>query len=280
MVGTQYVLTAAHCLYNHIQGNWQYDSLLILPAFDNGQPNASLPQSKASHYIITKSFFDGTFDPDIALIQLQKPIGLQTGWIGMGFTTDTAFYQQKTYHKLSYPVSSSPEEPNRPYNGDTLYYDYGYVQPLAQYIGIANSGGIGAPGQSGSSFFYTDNSEIYSTAVHTYSGQYRHTVIPPAFYYTVLDYINQTPLNNNPPAPEPAPLQVFPNPAQGQFHIAYGNFHAQVSILDALGRQIIPPFTLVDGWGTVDCEKWEKGIYFIRIQHNGQVLAQGKIAVL
>lgn len=279
MVAPHFVLTAAHCLYNIVQDDWLFDSLLILPAYDNGQPNASLPKSKASHFIIPKSFFDGRFDPDIALIQLVNPVGSQTGWIGMAYTTDTAYYQQKTFHKLSYPAMSSPEEPNRPYNGDTLYYDYGYVQPLGPYIGLANTSGVGAQGQSGSSFIYTDNSDIYTMAVHTYSGQYRHTVIPPSFFHTAQSYISQTPVAIAPPAPEQQPIQLFPNPTQRQFHIAYATPNAQVSITDAMGRTIMPTFTLADGTGTVNCESWERGMYFIRIQHNGQWLAQGKIVL-
>gem|GEM_PF-4805440 len=82
LIGRNLVLTALHCLC-HLDSiyyrNIYYDSLYVSPAFDNGQE--VLEGSFGKKFYVFKSAFSTFIKKDIAIIELDKPLGEKYGWI-------------------------------------------------------------------------------------------------------------------------------------------------------------------------------------------------------
>ncbi|MBT3751057.1 MAG: trypsin-like serine protease, partial [Bacteroidetes bacterium] len=209
MISENFVLTAAHCIQDRLSQNWNYDSIFIAPSYDNGIIQPSLPNSIVEKYYVFKSNYNHTAFDDIALLQLHEPIGKEIGWLGMAFNSNTSYFSNKVFHKLSYPSIPDPNNPSLIYNGDTLYYNYGEIDVLGRFLGV--NGATGVPGQSGSSLFYTDNNEYYSFGVLSFSTGYRHYQITNNIFYQFESIIN-----NNASTIigkyEKTPLNIYPNP--------------------------------------------------------------------
>jgi len=192
LVAKKLVLTSAHCIYFQFDTSGVRtfsDSILVIPAFDNGIQQPTFGSSVSAKYYIPKTWYYNEAWDDIALIELQDTIGLMTGWIGIAFNEDSSFFQNNVFHKLSYPAAADPSNPARVFNGDTLYYNYGTLDLiLDNYLGF-NLTGI--PGQSGSSLFYTDNLEYYTFGVLAWAGQSKHYRIDRNTFY-VFDNIIET----------------------------------------------------------------------------------------
>lgn len=175
MIGQNFVLTAAHCVYASEKQHWLYDSIRVAPAYNNGHTEICLPVSMVDKYFIPKTFYDNSEWDDIALLQLRQPIGEQTGWVGLAFAEDQDFFTGKVFHKFSYPAVASLIDSSRIFNGDTLYYNYGLIDVLSQRsLGINSPGAVAIPGQSGSSLLYTDNTNWYTFGVLSFANHYRH----------------------------------------------------------------------------------------------------------
>jgi len=86
LVGERLVLTAAHCLYNRLTGQWRpVDTILFLAGYQRGEARA---QSAATRYVVSPVYDDRSapyrFRPedDWALVELKDPIGARAGTLG------------------------------------------------------------------------------------------------------------------------------------------------------------------------------------------------------
>jgi hypothetical protein len=116
LIGRNLVLTAAHCLCEldttNKDGSYIYlDSLYVTAAFDNKKPQGNFGSSVSKKYYILKNGFKSFYDYDIAMIELDKPIGDKTGWMGIGYSKDDSFFKSNVFHKFSYPGSRHPKTP-------------------------------------------------------------------------------------------------------------------------------------------------------------------------
>ena len=218
MVANNLVLTSAHCLYYDFGGDSTNartfrDSILAVPAYDNKMVQPQFGSSVSSKYYMPKTWYDSEAWDDIALIELNDPIGTTTGWVGLAFSADSSFFPDRVFHKFSYPASVSPYDSTKVFNGDTLYYNYGTLDVIrGNYLGF-NLGGI--PGQSGSSLLYTDNAAYYVLGTLHFSVQSRHYRIEKGLFYAlariisdVMTHIDSYQSNT----PDTFVLSVFPNP--------------------------------------------------------------------
>ena len=186
MVAPNLVLTCAHGVFEFDEEIY-FDSILAVPAFDfNHQVSNSLfGGSISSKYYIARNYWRH----DLALIELQKPIGLQTGWIGIAFQTNDQVLEKLVVHKFSYPREDRSDPDH--FNGDTLFYSYGNIN----YIDNEDIGhyGGGYLGQSGSSLFYTNNKIYYILGVQSYSSTTRsfNSRITKNMFYALKNIIDQ-----------------------------------------------------------------------------------------
>ncbi|MBK9450274.1 MAG: trypsin-like serine protease [Bacteroidetes bacterium] len=283
MVGDQFVLTAAHCVYTPFFGQtWLGDSLLVAPAYDNGQFQPNLPTSKVSHCYIFKKHYDNNGWHDIALLQLQEPIGQTTGHIGMAFTADTSYFSGKVFHKYSYPMQPSFMDTSLHYNGDTLYYNYGVIGSDGGWLTIPSGTALAAQGQSGSSIFYTDNQDYYSFGVLSYASQYRHYQIGRDAYYQLTNVMatQSVGLPENPS--QAANLQVFPNPFSSSTTIRFANPRGNrlgFQVLDAQGRMVSRMDGLTGEEITFERGNLAGGLYFFQLLAGERIIGRGKFVV-
>ena len=87
LVGPSHVMTAAHCLYDFVEGRWRGANELHFVA--GYQRDQFLIHSKVSDYEVSERFAvtgrrtsDNTIH-DWALLALQEPIGHAAGWLGL-----------------------------------------------------------------------------------------------------------------------------------------------------------------------------------------------------
>jgi V8-like Glu-specific endopeptidase len=247
MVSSTVVLTDAHCLFNHRFGEpgiWEWlDSVLVAPAFDNGTEHDDFGSSVGARYFIPKTWYDtapGRRD-DIALIELRDPIGQMTGWIGIAFNDDDDFFHNNLFHKFSYPGTVDPSDSTRVFTGDTLYYNYGHldiVEPARLGYRLT-----GIPGQSGSSLFYTDNSEYYAFGTIILANNSIHYRIDRTVFYVFENILSDGTVYVQPPDIPPSFVlrQNFPNPFNPSTTISYAltsDAYVELTVYDVVGRLV------------------------------------------
>ena len=107
LISENLVLTAAHCVRNYSAGSWLSDNIVVASGYDDGVFNTVLQRSNVSKYYLFKSYYAGLSPlKDFALLELSNPIGQESGWVGLAFSTDTSYYANKVFHKLSYPYDA------------------------------------------------------------------------------------------------------------------------------------------------------------------------------
>lgn len=271
LVGENLVLTAAHCISDH-QGNWRADSIMVATGFDNGEYHSDLPRSIVSKYYIFKSYYDSRSSMDYALLELEKPIGQQAGWIGMAFTTDTSFFSDKVFHKFSYPIDASSVDTTIHVNGDTLYYNYGKIDMLSDHLlGLNSDEARLIPGQSGSSLFFTDNFDYYTLGIAIFSSHYIHYRISNNVFYqfkNVMDNYTGTSINH---IVKKDGFTIYPNPVSNIARVEFDNRSNQtytISIFDIMGR-IVKTESTTENTLHIDGSVLHSGVYQVVLSAKG-----------
>lgn len=120
IINSNYVLTAAHNVYNAKKKEWASSVDVVAGAFPSGNSVGSyFPKTHSVKNIIPDTY-NGNFNDDIAILKLANPIGKQTGTFGItknisksitltGFPGDKYTYnnlprmttETKNYHSLS-----------------------------------------------------------------------------------------------------------------------------------------------------------------------------------
>jgi len=283
MVANNFVLTAAHCI--RLGSSWREDSSLVVPAYDNGsfQSLFAPSSSKVSKYYVFKTYYDGNFQQDFALLQLDEPIGHQTGWVGMAYNSDSSFFANNTFHKFSYPGIVSPYDTTKKYNGDTLYYNYGSINASnSDHLWIVSPEALAIPGQSGSSLLYTDNaSDYYSFGTLTFSTYYRHYRIKNNIFYALRN-IMQDNVTGVPELQVDATVNSYPNPFSNYTTInpahGYGEPYV-LNLYNSQGQLVRSTAGNVSGAVKIERNDLTAGIYFFRMTGSKELLANGKFII-
>ncbi|TWT42314.1 Glutamyl endopeptidase precursor [Phycisphaerae bacterium RAS1] len=165
LIDSKHIVTAGHCVYDRVDRpaanvrityNSFVDRMRVVPAYDSG--NAPYCDAFAVH---VQSFFgwtqNGNYDADMAIVELDRPIGALTGWFGYGVRSDCAFYLPGPggtfFNNFSYPGRALS-------NGMRMYNQGGRFDAC----GGNDCAGVNRPnqveynqlsygGQSGSSFY-------------------------------------------------------------------------------------------------------------------------------
>ncbi len=217
MISRKHVLTAAHCVSVFYENKLRNDSVFACPAYDKGNFNDNFECSW-----VKKVFFfeDWNFGKtDIAILELDIPIGEKTGWISIGFDENNDSILNGIFYKFSYPAESdSTLDPNY-YNGDTLYYNYGLVDFAGKdefRIFYTN----GMRGESGSSLIKVLNREYYiSYGVLVFSSSLRHIRISNYKYFTFKSIIKNDIEMGVTKDNKKNNIAVYPNPTNDYLNI-------------------------------------------------------------
>lgn len=267
MIAPRFVLSAGHCAC--LNGNFKiYDSIQAIPAYNNGSIPSNIPASMVKRIYIFKTYYDNTHWDDISLYELKEPIGIQTGWVGIGFNSNPNFTLNKVFHKFSYPGAPQPSNPSVVYNGDTLYYNYGYIDETQNYYQVNSSAAEGVPGQSGSSFLYTDNSEYYSVGVMNFSTQYMHYKITNPVFYQLKNIIVNNPLSVKENKGIISKVNLYPNPFRGKAVLEFEYDPSEkytLQIKDGMGRTVKTINGIDNGQLTISQDNLTTGLYFLQL---------------
>ncbi|MDG1689534.1 MAG: T9SS type A sorting domain-containing protein [Flavobacteriales bacterium] len=281
LISENLVLTAAHCIRNYNAGSWQADSIVVASGYDDGAFNPVLQSSDASKYYLFKSYYAGLSPlKDFALLELSNPIGQQSGWVGLAFSADTSYYANKFFHKLSYPYDASMIDTSIHVNGDTLYYNYGEIDVLSNTsIGLISSEARLIPGQSGSSLFYTDNSDYYSMAIAIYSAQYNHFRITNEIFYQFKHVIDNYSTNSLENVITKEDFNVYPNPFSDIVTVEFSNINKQsytISIYNSIGVLVGQEITSLDQV-QFDVGDFNTGLFIIRLTNSDGLVTSKKV---
>ncbi len=270
MISSRHVIIAKHCFVKFTTDTlMNFDSIYVCPIYNNGKRDVCFDCA----YVKKIFFFDelGSIGNDIAVLELNRGIGRNTGWIGIGFNEQDAFYEDKVFHKFSYPAVSSPFDPF-PYNGDTLYHSYGLLdRVLPRQLGV--DGVFASVGESGSSLIYVDQEEeVYTSFGVLSTGTFRHTRITNKVFYSIKEIIEDQTAQPTNSDRNISDFSLGPNPTSGYFSIRGINDreNAQVIIHDASGREVFPLTDLVK-CGEIDLSHLASGVYFVSVMRGEEV---------
>ena len=280
IVSKNLVLTSWHCVcaYEDTTGKNPFrDSMLISPAFDKSKPNPLYSKIKVIKTYIPLSNIDDSFSKDIAIIKTAEPIGLITGWIGIGFNDDEEFFKSKVFHKFSYPGTVDLYDTTRVFNGDTLYYNYGKLDLVSDKD--FGYGIVGIRGQSGSSLLYTDNNIYYSLGVMNWSYMSLHYRLQKDVFYPFKNIIEEENLLASAGYDNIYDfdlMNAYPNPYNSTTNIIYTlrkGGYVSLRVYDLLGNEIA---AIVDGYQgsgkyrvPFTSRNMTSGVYFFRLQVDG-----------
>lgn len=211
MISSKHVLTACHCVMDMVKDTLLYDSLSVHPVFNNGNDNINFGHSKVTKIYKLEKWNNVSFH-DFALLELEEPLGKQTGWIGIGFTQNDDDLKDKIYYKFSYPGKANfPPFDQYNYNSDTLYFNYG-IADVFQPHSIMISSSLAIPGESGSHLIQIENETKYvSYGVLSFASGSNHSRIRNLDYYSIKSIIE--PYLASIPKDIINSLSVYPNPA-------------------------------------------------------------------
>ncbi|MCF8315057.1 MAG: T9SS type A sorting domain-containing protein [Ignavibacteriales bacterium] len=276
LVAYNYVLTDCHCvgIFDTSSRLRFFDSIWVYPAFDNGYENPVFGKSLGAEYITFKSNLTGFYKKDIALIKLNDDIGAKTGWLGIAFSTDDSYFENKVLHKFSYPGPVDPTDSSRIFLSGSLYYNYGTLDLItSDWIGY-NITGI--PGQSGSSLFYTNNDEYLSFGAQVWSGQSKHLRITPEIFYPFRSVINNG-VSSFKVGHDNAAFyyisEAYPNPFNPVTNVNYSipqTGLVELKLFDIMGREVLTLINEIKVKGeyhtTIDGSHLSGGVYFLGIR--------------
>jgi len=133
LIDPKHVLTAGHCAYDKDLGGYA-DKIWVVPGYSATGAATNVPWVTAmsnwggvepnghSDVVDVETWSDWRtdrdFKHDVAVLELNRPIGALTGWLGITYQLDCDFYKDTTFYLRGYPGEG-------PYNGSRMYYQDG-----------------------------------------------------------------------------------------------------------------------------------------------------------
>jgi V8-like Glu-specific endopeptidase len=195
------VLTAGHCVYSRDAAAWA-DEIWVYPGYDgtgwNLPPASSVGAYGWGHSTWMASWTgwtdNGDWNYDAGLVQIDRAVGMLTGWFGWAVGGDCAWHLAATYNNASYPSEGCGT--SGLHNGLDMYYWSGHFDSCSSWnrLQVNTSGGCFNAvwgGMSGSGAYYIDGTSRYvhamcSTSDRSTYGRYTRQ------WQDWVDYTNNT----------------------------------------------------------------------------------------
>ncbi len=102
MIGQHHLLTAAHCVYDSDTKRWADNVVAYCGLNDDIKPFKPV---KAIHMYVPSTYIEkGDKNFDFALVVLEEPIGLKTGWLGYLYTNSDTLLKDSKITVTGYPA--------------------------------------------------------------------------------------------------------------------------------------------------------------------------------
>lgn len=257
MISNEHLLTSMHCLAQPQTEIIKYDTIWACPTYDGGAFDEDLDCVMITHAYFLSNW--SVSNEDMTVLRLAEPLGLQTGYLGVGYEPNDAKLFHKQYAKFSYP--GVPElGGNIDYNGDSLYFSWGEINMVGKHsLGVLDA--IASQGESGSSLFAYRNNQSYTIfGVLNYSHDMRHVRIDKALF-TMIQHVITEELWASASEAKEASVSIYPNPTTG---IVYLDSDQQelthVQLYDGSGNMVNAP------WNSdyLDLSELSSGMYLLR----------------
>jgi V8-like Glu-specific endopeptidase len=137
LIDSKHILTAGHCVHKSAEGGWA-ETIDVYPAYNEGTNEFIGTAVKVNTLSWEGWTQNELYEHDMAIIELDRPVGALAGWLGYGVSYHNAADQYQTF---GYPGD--------PYSGQLMYerqgtFDYAIVH-------IKGHPNYSFGGQSGSS---------------------------------------------------------------------------------------------------------------------------------
>lgn len=267
------------------------DSIFVLPSYTNGNCGfAECPQTRVIKIYQFKRNLSNNSTRNFCLLELDQPLGLFIGWMGMAYNNDNLFFEQRLFQKLTLPVGTFvPTQ----YNGDTMYHSYGYIINQgneftvlggwlnANYMGpvVGFTNGLiscGAQsGDQGSPMFFTNNTD--STILYGVCGSitnnYYHSLITPDVFAAFKNLTGETTTrvqSNFKPV-----VLLYPNPVHNELVIEtdYVLKEYELSIININGMVLLRRKN-INSITRISLVHLPPGIYFIQLINKNETLTR------
>lgn len=212
MVGANLVITAGHCVDSSTDPSYA-TAITVVPAYNLGSSPFGYAEM-TQWYSFTQWMNNGNWDYDIAMIELNQPMGNTVGWLGWGYNMDNSFFtnQANSFHSFGYPAQD--DFGNTVFEGgDRMYYMNGFMDFWESANSMCHYN-IGFHGQSGSGLYQNNNGNrvVYGVLSHGdgINQPYRtcHTRLDNWMFSQFSQLVSQAEIQPN------TTLEVYPNPSE------------------------------------------------------------------
>ena len=151
LVGDRWAVTAAHCVVTRPPFTQIHKAYRLYPAWDDStsQTPVRYAEVKKIYVVNYSSEWQWDYDQDLALLELDAPIGNDIGWVGMMSHPATNGAFDGIFNWLTYPAEVQFDPPFHPFDGDTLWHRYGsayhYKDFMTSDSSLAYGGESGGP---------------------------------------------------------------------------------------------------------------------------------------
>lgn len=275
LVSPNAVLTAGHLIgyeANHIDlgihFRWK-DSLYVTPSLQDGYPQPEIGKVRVKKCYVFKCFVNALGKKptdDLALLILDKPIGYDIGWVGLGYVSVDSFLLKNTFHNFSYPGRDG-------YDGLNMYYKYGQFYNVNNELTSASNRITAVVGESGSGFFHTDNVDYTAYGIRTYTNSY--TLLTEHKFRILNELIEDNAVSSLSSISEPSKrIVIYPNPATDFVYIKFEDKNYNpfgLSVHNIQGQVIIDKKDFHNG-GAINISNLPTGLYMIYIRTEKELI--------
>jgi len=171
MRDAEVILTAGHCVYDYDGEGWA-DEIYVYPAYDGDTfPIGAYGYGYASRLGSWTGWTEhGDLNYDIGVIEIQRAVGMLTGWFGWTYGGSCDWHLSTYYYNASYPRECCNPPSCTLHNGKDMYFwsGYWYSCPTWNRLRLDTTPGCFTAawgGMSGSGAYYIDNGNRYVHAV-------------------------------------------------------------------------------------------------------------------